>query len=83
MELLASVFAFTPFWLPIIFCSPASWSLWKLSRKSSDSLLFGDGGGLEPGVMPSKWALSSRGGPAEKLWWTGVLPRDGVKSATR
>lgn len=69
------------FWLPEMFSSSISWSCWMLSRKSSTSFFLGDGSKVELGILSSKWALLTRGVPVEKLWWTGVLPRDGVKSA--
>ena len=68
----------------LLFRLSTSWSCLMLSWKSSDSFFFlsvGDGWDKETGILSSKWALLTRGVPMEKLWWTGVFPRDGVKSA--
>lgn len=65
-------------------CSSSLWSFRKLSLKRSDNLCFlsvGDGSGLSLGVRSAPPVLLTLGAPAEKLWCTGVLPRDGVNSA--
>lgn len=60
--------------------SPAAFSL-----KRSDNFFFlsaGDDSGMNFEFLPKNGLLLPPPGvPVEKLWWTGVFPRDGVKSA--
>lgn len=65
------------FWFPLAGLSP------KLSRKSSNSI--GEGLDIESGTL-SVWGILSSwgwgaGSPMKLFSWTGVLPRDGVRSA--
>lgn len=55
----------------------------KLSLKSSESLFFlsgGDGSGTEL-VASSSGILLTSSLPSDEFGWTGVFPREGVKSA--
>lgn len=62
-----------------------SWSFPKLSRKRSTNFFFfrvGDSRGTEPGILSRiRFLLTWEDPGVGKLRWTGVLPRDGVKSA--
>lgn len=81
---LTSIFPLDIFCFPKIFSSLPSMSFLMLSSKSSASFFFlpvGDGVGIEAGTLFSKGALLAWGVPMETFGWTGVLPRDGVKSA--